>query len=156
SEDARVAQPDEPRIAEAGVAHRRLRQPRQTDGHLRRLDRTQMDLHDVWALDLDPASPTFEKWQDLSVPQGRPAGRIDQSAIYDPDKNRMIFNGGWTKARKVWLGDTWAFWFGGGDAAARWEKIDTSRGAPPDRRYGVGVHDPDRHLYLLFGGENRS
>src|SRR5262245_51358911 len=39
-------------------------------------DRTQVDLHDVWAFDLDPASPTFEKWQDVSVPQGRPAGRI--------------------------------------------------------------------------------
>ena len=30
-------------------------------------DRGRVDLYEVWTLDLDPSSPTFEKWQNLTV-----------------------------------------------------------------------------------------
>jgi hypothetical protein len=117
-------------------------------------DRTTVDVHEVWAMDLDPGSPTFEKWQNLSVAEGRPPGRIDHSAVYDINKNRMVFHGGWTKARKAFFGDTWAFSFA--DAAGgkgRWAKLDTTMSAPPARRHGVAVHDPDRNQYVMFGGQ---
>jgi hypothetical protein len=120
------------------------------------LDRTREDLYEVWSLDLDPASPTFEKWQDISVPEGRAPGRIDHVAVYDPVKNRMVFHGGWMKTRQGLLGDTWAFYFGeNASAPGRWQKID-SAAAPPPRRHGVGVYDADRNLFILFGGQGRT
>ena len=121
------------------------------------IDRTREDLYEVWAMDLDPASPTFEKWQDLSVAEGRPPGRIDHAAIYDPVRNRMVFHGGWMKTRQGLLGDTWAFNFADAPGGQhRWEKLDTGGVAPPPRRHGVGVYDPDRNLFILFGGLGRT
>lgn len=117
------------------------------------LDRTDSDLYDIWAFDLDPASPTFEKWQDLTVAAGRLPGRIDHAAVYDPVKNRMVLHGGWTKVRRGLFGDTWAFYFSetpGGQG--RWERIQTGVAAPPPRRHAVPVHDPDRNLFFLIGG----
>ena len=117
-------------------------------------DRTAVDLHDIWSMDLDPGSPTFEKWQNLTVAEGRPPGRIDHSAVYDVHKNRMVFHGGWTKARKAFFGDTWAFYFA--DTAGgkgRWAKLDTATSAPPARRHGVAVYDADRNQYVMFGGQ---
>jgi hypothetical protein len=120
------------------------------------LDRTREDLFEVWAMDLDPASPTFEKWQDISVPEGRAPGRIDHVAIYDAARNRMVFHGGWMKTRQGLLGDTWAFYFGDtAGAPGRWQKIDSAT-APPPRRHAVGVYDPDRNLFILFGGQGRT
>ena len=117
------------------------------------IDRLVPDLREIWAMDLDPASPTFEKWQNLTVAEGQPAGRIDHAAVYDPVKNRMVFYGGWTKVRQGLFGDTWAFYFAdtpGG--TGRWERIDVGTAGPPPRRHAVGVYDPDRNLFLLFGG----
>jgi hypothetical protein len=120
------------------------------------LDRTREDLYEVWAMDLDPASPTFEKWQEISVAEGRAPGRIDHVAIYDPVKNRMVFHGGWMKTRQGLLGDTWAFYFGETAATpGRWQKLDTQT-APPPRRHAVGVYDSDRNLFILFGGQGRT
>ncbi len=119
-------------------------------------DRTESDLYDLWALDLDPKSPTFEKWQNLTVATGRLPGRIDHAAVYDPVKNRMVLHGGWTKIRRGLFGDTWAFYFAdtpGGQG--RWERISTPT-APPPRRHAVPVHDPDRNLFLLIGGQGQS
>jgi hypothetical protein len=120
------------------------------------LDRTRADLFEVWAMDLNPASPTFEKWQDITVAEGRAPGRIDHVAVYDPLKNRMVFHGGWMKMRQGLLGDTWAFYFGDSTASpGRWEKTESPT-APPPRRHADGVYDPDRNLFLLFGGQGRT
>ena len=117
------------------------------------LDRMIEDIPEIWALDLDPASPTFEKWQQLTVEGGRPPGRIDHAAVYDPIKNRMVFHGGWTKAKQGLFGDTWAFYFADAPGGAgRWERIETGAAGPPPRRHGVPVYDPDRNLFVLFGG----
>jgi Galactose oxidase, central domain len=116
-------------------------------------DRTSNDLYDVWAMDLDPTSPTFEKWQNITVAEGRPPGRIDSVAVYDPVKNRMVFNGGWTKNSKGLLGDTWAFYFAdtpGG--SGRWEKM-TGTVQPPARRHASAAYDSDRNLFVMFGGQ---
>jgi N-acetylneuraminic acid mutarotase len=115
-------------------------------------DNNSVDLYDVWAMDLDPKSPTFEKWQNLTVEEGRPPGRQDHTAVYDPGKNRMVFNGGYTKARQGFFADTWAFYFAdtpGGKG--RWAKLDT-KAEPPGRRHGVAVYHAERNGMLLFGG----
>jgi len=117
------------------------------------IDRLTPDLYEVWSMDLDPASPTFEKWQNITVLEGRPAGRIDHAAVYDPIKNRMVFHGGWTKVRQGLFGDTWALYFAdtpGGPM--RWERIDTGTSGPPPRRHATAAYDSDRNLFLLFGG----
>ncbi len=120
------------------------------------LDRTNSDLYDIWALDLDPASATFEKWQDLTVTEGRPPGRIDQAAVYDPTRNRLVFHGGWTKIRRGLFADTWAFYFADAPGGrGRWEKVATGQTAPPARRHAVPVHDPDRNLFILLGGQGQ-
>jgi hypothetical protein len=67
--------------------------------------------YDLWAMDLDPQSHTFEKWQDLTVKDDHPLGRCDHTAVFDSLKNRMIIYGGWNKKEKEYLGDTWAFYF---------------------------------------------
>jgi hypothetical protein len=117
------------------------------------LDRLNEDLYSVWAMDLDPASPAFEKWRELTVPEGRPPGRIDHAAVYDPIKNRLVFHGGWTKTRKGLYADTWAFYLPGASGAGRWARLDTGGVEPPPRRHAVGVHDPDRNLFVMFGGQ---
>ena len=117
-------------------------------------DRTTVDLHEIWAMDLDPDSPTFEKWHNLTVAEGRAPGRMDHSAVYDVTRNRMVFHGGWSKARKAFFGDTWAFYFA--DTAGgkgRWAKLDTATSAPAARRHGVAVYDADRNQYVMFGGQ---
>jgi Galactose oxidase, central domain len=117
------------------------------------MDRNAIDLYDVWGLDLDPESSTFEKWQNLTVAEGRPPGRIDHSSVYDPGKNRLVFNGGWTKGRKALFGDTWAFYFAGApDRKGRWSKVDTGTRMPPERRHGAAAYDSKRNLYIVFGG----
>jgi Galactose oxidase, central domain len=118
------------------------------------MDRNTIDLYEVWAMDLDPDSPTFETWQNLTVAAGRPPGRIDHSAVYDPDKNRMVFNGGWTKGRKALFGDTWAFYLSGDrDGKGRWAKLETGTQLPPERRHGAAAYDSKRKLYIVFGGK---
>jgi len=117
------------------------------------VDRTTSDLYDLWALDLNPASQTFEKWQELTVAGGRPPGRLDHAAVYDPVGNRMVLHGGWSKIREGLFGDTWAFYFADtSDGPGRWERVGTGETAPPPRRYAEAVHDPDRNLFILFGG----
>ena len=105
-------------------------------------------------MDLDPSSPTFEKWQNLTVQEGRPPGRIDHSAVYDPKRNRMVINAGWTKTRKGLFTDMWAFYFDEPlESKGRWAKIDTSTLEPPERRFAVALHEPERNWYVMFGGQ---
>ncbi len=111
------------------------------------------DFYEVWALDLDPGSPAFEKWQDLTVKEDHPAGRSDHVAVFDSLKNRMIIFSGWEKKEKQYLDDTWAFYFATPpDAAAHWKKIKTKKSHPPMRRHAIGVYDPTRNWFIICGG----
>jgi len=119
-------------------------------------DRTALDLYEVWAMDLDPGSAGFEKWQNLTVAEGRPPGRMDHSAVYDPRKNRMVFNGGWSKGRKAIFGDTWAFNFAdSSEGKGSWTKLAGGQRVPPERRYGTAVYDAERNLSIVFGGKGK-
>ncbi|MDZ7266779.1 MAG: hypothetical protein ONB48_06660 [candidate division KSB1 bacterium] len=111
-------------------------------------DHERYNLAEVWAFDLDPASPTFEKWSNLTVPQKHQPGRVDHVAVFDSLKNRMVIFGGWNKEEKEYLGDTWSFSF----ADHRWRKIKTKHAHPPKRRHAVMVFDARHNWALLCGG----
>lgn len=110
-------------------------------------------LFDIWAFDLDPQSPTFEKWQDLTIFDQHPMGRADHVATYDSLRNRMIVYGGWDNDSNEYIEDTWAFYFAEPpDTAGHWRQIKTSKSHPPKRRHAVGVYDSARDWFIIFGG----
>jgi len=111
-----------------------------------------VNIHEVWAFDLDPSSPTFEKWQDLTIEDNHPFGRADHVAVYDAAKNRMIIYGGWYKGDdgKEYLEDTWAYNFA--EPPGKWKKIKTKRSHPPQRRHATGIYDSARNWFVIFGG----
>ena len=105
------------------------------------------------ALDLDPKSPTFEKWTELKCGEVHAPGRSDHAAIYDPIKNRMVIFGGWDKQAHVYLDDTWTYTFASEkDGAGAWKKIKTKESHPPARRHVVGVYDAARNWFIVCGG----
>ncbi len=112
-----------------------------------------INIHEVWALDLDPQSSTFEQWQDLTVEDRHPLGRSDHAVVYDSLKNRMVIFGGWDKDKKEPLQDTWAFYFSDSTGSpCRWRQIKTKYSHPPERRHVTGVHDASRNCFIVFGG----
>ncbi len=122
-------------------------------GRNQQADHDDVDLDRVLALDLDPASPSFEKWTDLSVKADGDVGRCEQVAVWDQKKNRMVIYGGWKKKKKDYLEDTWAFSFGEGPGASgRWSEIKTKKSRPPKRRHVVGAYDAGRNWMVIFGG----
>jgi hypothetical protein len=111
------------------------------------------DNEDLWALDLDPQSKTFEKWGHLAAEGEHPGARDDHVAVYDSLRNRMIVYGGWDKDARAYLADTWALDFGSSpDSAARWHHVKTKWSHPPKRRHAVGVYDSRRDWLILYGG----
>ena len=111
-------------------------------------DNDYTNIWEVWSLDLDPSSPTFEQWLDLTVEENHAPGRSDHIAVYDSLKNRMIIYGGWDKDFKQYFGDTWAFNFD----ANKWKRIKTKKSSPPKRRHVVGAIDPNRNWLIIAGG----
>ncbi|HEY3217322.1 MAG TPA: kelch repeat-containing protein [Candidatus Eisenbacteria bacterium] len=111
------------------------------------------DNDDLWALNLDPQSRTFEKWSRLAAEADHPGARDDHVAVYDSLRNRMIVYGGWNKDAKEYLGDTWALDFASSaDSLARWHHVKTKWSHPPKRRHAVGVYDSRRDWLILYGG----
>jgi hypothetical protein len=112
-----------------------------------------INIYEIWALDLNPESRTFEKWQDLTVKEKHAPGRSDHVAVFDAQKNRMIIYGGWDKEAKEYFGDTWAFYFAAPpDTMGRWVKIKTKKSQPPKRRHAVGVYDAAKNWLIICGG----
>jgi hypothetical protein len=109
------------------------------------------DFHDVWTLDLDPASKTFEQWRSLAVEGGTLPGRFDHVAVFDARKNRMVVFGGWTKTGKQFFGDTWALAFGAPGEKGKWSQVAAGT-RPPDRRNATAVYDAARNWLVMFGG----
>jgi nucleotidyltransferase/DNA polymerase involved in DNA repair len=112
-----------------------------------------VNLYDLWAFDLDPNSPRFEQWQDLTVEDNHPPGRSDHVAVYDEKKNRLVIYGGWDKDLKEPFGDTWAFYFPlRRYAPGKWKQLKTHDSHPPKRRHAAGVYDASRNWFIVFGG----
>jgi hypothetical protein len=119
-----------------------------------------VDLYDLWALDLDPRSPAYERWQNSTATDQHPSGRRDHVVVYDSLKNRMVIYGGWEKETREHLEDTWAFYFLGSVLApqappkipGQWKQIKTKKLYPPQRRHAVGVYDAARNWFVICGG----
>lgn len=111
------------------------------------------NLNDLWALNLDPSSPYFEQWQNLTSGDDMPPGRSDHVAIYDEAQNRMIIYGGWDRDQKLAFDDTWAYYFPIIPyVPGKWKQLKTRRSHPPARRHAVGVYAAARHWFIIFGG----
>lgn len=129
------------------------------DSHRKRLvifggrENDDKKIHEAWAYDLDPSSPTFEKWQSLTAGDKHPEGRTDHVAVFDSLKNRMIIYGGWDDEARDYLDDTWAFSFAASsDKTSPWMQIKTKKSCPPKRRHAVGVYDSFRNWFIICGG----
>jgi hypothetical protein len=119
---------------------------RHTDGKTDHVD------NDVFAFDLDPASPTFEHWHPVALDDAPPPlGRTDHAAVFDPQKDRMLVYGGFNKEKKEYLGDTWELSMSAG-GRNHWQQIKTRRSWPPRRRHAVGVLDTVRNWFVICGG----
>ena len=120
---------------------------RHTDGKTDHVD------NDVFAFDLDPASPTFEHWRAVAVDGAQPLGRTDHAAVFDPQKDRMLVYGGYNKEKKELLGDTWQLVLGPPSSGGiHWQQVKTRRSWPPRRRHAVGVLDTARNWFVICGG----
>ena len=99
-------------------------------------------LNDVWELSLG-ASPV---WSQL-IPAGTPpSARSGQSAIYDPQGDRMVIFGG-DDGRFV--NDVWALSLA---SSLSWSKLSPA-GTPPSARYShTAIYDPVRDRMVMFGG----
>lgn len=112
-----------------------------------------INIHEVWTLDLDPQSATFERWQNLTDEERHPQGRSDHAVVYDSLRNRMVIFGGWDKEKKEPLKDTWAFYFHDSTKGSNfWRQIKTKYSHPPERRHVTGLHDASRNCFIIFGG----
>ncbi len=116
-------------------------------------DSRRANLYEMWALNLNPQSPRFEKWKNLTAEENHPPGRVDHVAVYDRKKNRMVLYGGWDKDENECFDDTWAFMFANRpDSIGHWRKLKTRHLHPPERRHAVSVYDEARNLFIICGG----
>lgn len=96
-------------------------------------------LNDVWAFSFKDGT-----WANLTPTGETPAPRFTPTAVYDPQKNRMVTYSGMGAG---FFNDTWAFDL----ASNRWEEL---KGDPrPAPRYGtILAYDSKRHGALTFAG----
>ncbi len=99
---------------------------------------------DVWELSL-AGSPT---WTALATAGGPPSGRVHQSAIYEPVRDRMVMFGGTDQG--VGYGDVWAL-------SLAWSPVWSAlapAGTPPSARQGhSAIYDPVRDRMVVFGDD---
>lgn len=111
------------------------------------------DSDEAWAFGLDPQSPDFERWRNLTAADLNPPGRVDHVAVYDSSKNRMLIHGGWDKNKKQYYNDTWAYHLPvPPDTLGFWEALRTGPMRPPKRRHATGVLDAKGNQFIVFGG----
>lgn len=99
--------------------------------------------NDVWALGLS-GTPAWIAVAPALIP---PSGREGATAIYDPERDRMIVFGGYNGAVR---NDVWALHLTPGPA---WNALSPT-GDPPSGREGhTAIYDPGRDRMVVFGGE---
>jgi hypothetical protein len=99
--------------------------------------------NDVWALSL--AGPP--EWTLLAPTGSPPAKRADQSAIYDPVRDRMIVFGG--RDDRFHYNDVYALSLAG---APLWTTLNPLN-RPQERAGQSAIYDPVRDRMIVFGGE---
>ncbi len=110
-----------------------------------------MDLNEIWFLNLDPESPQFYRWQRIFPGDKRaPMARRDHSLVFDPHRRQLYLFGGWRRATKTFLTDTWAFHLD----SLRWREIKILPGQmPPPRRHAGSALDKRNHIWIIYGGD---
>lgn|GEM_PF-1328650 len=93
---------------------------------------------DVWALTLSGAP----SWIELSPAGPGPTNRLEHTALYEPQQDRLIVFGG------LFHNDAWALSLG---APVAWSRL-TAAGTPPEDTGHQAVHDPARNRLIAFGG----
>jgi hypothetical protein len=103
--------------------------------------------NDVWALSL-AGTPA---WTALMPTGAAPSVRGSHSAIYDPERDRMVVFGGTSADGGYhYLNDVWSLSLGGAPA---WTTL-TPTGTPPRERSGhSAIYDRDHDRMVVFGGE---
>ena len=99
------------------------------------------EFNDVWALSL-AGTPA---WTQLTPAGTPPSGRCDQSAIYDPVRDRMVVFGG----VNPFLNDVWALSLSDPPA---WTQLAPTGTLPGERCSHGAIFDPVRDRMVVFGG----
>jgi len=102
-------------------------------------------LDDVWAMYLTPGG---ERWEQISPSGPRPAPRVDHTAIYDADNERMIVFGGYDGHN--YLNDVWALDLT--PSHEEWREIFPSGISPAKRARHSAVYDAANERMVIFGG----
>ena len=81
-----------------------------------------------------------------------PFERYQQTAVYDPVRDRMLVFGG-SRNSDTYFNDVWALSLAGSPA---WTMLDPAGSPPTARDRHTAIYDPVRDRMLVFGGYNRS
>ncbi len=103
--------------------------------------------NNTWALSLGGAP----SWSQLQPTGPVPSARQQQSAIYDPLRDRVVAFGGSTGSAA--LNDVWSLTLSG---TPTWSQLAPSGAAPPSRYGATAIFDPIRDRMVVFGGYNPS
>ena len=105
---------------------------------------TQIYENQTWqlTLDLDP------RWRQVLTVGTPPAGRLGQSAVYDPVRDRLLVFGGIDGNAQI-LGDVWALSL----SDSTWTLLQPTGNPPTARRYHTAIYDAARDRMIVFGGD---
>jgi len=106
--------------------------------------------NDVWRLNVNSSAWTEEN------PKGTPpAGRVGQSAVYDPGSNRMIVFAGGLGRSSPCANDVWALTNANGNGGKpEWIQLSPTGILPPARMQHGAVYDPNTNSMIVFAGQN--
>lgn len=100
------------------------------------------DRNDLWSLSL--AGPP--EWTLLSPAGTPPSPRNQHTAIYDPDRTRMVVFGGTS------LGDAWALDLADPLGTVSWEPLAIDGTPPGGRLNHSAIYDQSEGRMVVFGG----
>jgi hypothetical protein len=107
--------------------------------------------NDVWVLSNADGLGGTAAWTQLAVAGTPPSARKAQSAVYDPNTNRMIIFGGVNQAT---LGDVWVLTDANGlavDGSPHWVQLSPT-GGPGPRSGHTAVYDAETNRMYVFAG----
>lgn len=115
-------------------------------------DETGLPTNEVWVLSnangTDPVNPPT--WKEFTPLPGPPP-RMDATAVYDPNTNRMTLFGGSDPSKAVAYNDVWVLLEADGTGDPSWLPIETM-GDPPEPRAGhSAVYHPDKNIMTVYG-----
>jgi hypothetical protein len=104
----------------------------------------------VWTLPLADGGA----WAEVPLPGGGPSPRANHTAVYDPERSRMIvFGGGTGYLNGTLFNETWALSLDGSPA---WTALAPEGTPPPALAEHSAIYDPVRERVIVFGGKTGS